>query len=125
MSSFLTRFNLLEISKKCFTAAWELVETRMHSSRIRTGRSLTVSRVVYFRRVCLLLGGKGLPTWGSLLLGGWYPSMHRGNPPPVNRITDTSKNITLATTSLRPVITIRHQLRRSLQKVCDHSRKGD
>ena len=25
-------------------------------------------------------------------------------PPPVNRITDTSKNITLATTSLRPVI---------------------
>ena len=28
----------------------------------------------------------------------------RQTPPPVNRITDTSKNITLATTSLRPVI---------------------
>ena len=28
------------------------------------------------------------------------------HPSPVNRITDTSKNITLATTSLRPVITV-------------------
>ena len=27
-------------------------------------------------------------------------------PPPVNRITDTSKNITLATTSLRPVMRV-------------------
>ena len=42
--------------------------------------------------------------WGSVCFqGGWYPSMHWGRPPPVNRITDTSKNITLATTSLRPV----------------------
>ena len=37
--------------------------------------------------------------------GVWYPSMHWGrHPSPVNRITDTSKNITLATTSLRPVM---------------------
>ena len=48
--------------------------------------------------------------------GCFLPSMHWGRPagvlpsqhalrqtPPVNRITDTSKNITLATTSLRPV----------------------
>ena len=54
-----------------------------------------------------LLGGVclGVSAWGGvcsrgcLLLGGWYHSMHRGRPP-VNRITDMSKNITLATTSL-------------------------
>ena len=39
---------------------------------------------------CLLRGGFSLP----------------GDPPPVNRITHTCKNITLATTSLRPVITL-------------------
>ena len=48
--------------------------------------------------------GAGICSRGCLLLGGWYPSMHWGRQPPVNRITDTSKNITLATTSLRPVI---------------------
>ena len=31
-----------------------------------------------------------------------------GGCPPVNRITDTCKNITLATTSLRPVIMSNH-----------------
>ena len=41
---------------------------------------------------CLVPGG------GGVLLG---PG---GDNPPVNRITDTCKNITLATTSLRPVI---------------------
>ena len=40
---------------------------------------------------CLLLGGGGIP------------ACTEANPP-VNRITDTSKNITSATTSLRPVI---------------------
>ena len=59
--------------------------TRMHSSRMRTGHSLTVCQ-------SLLPGG-----------GGWYPFMHWGRPP-VNRMTNSSKNITLATTSLRPVI---------------------
>ena len=60
------------------------------------------------------LGGllpRGSPSWGCFIPrgcllpgGGWYPSMHWGRPPsPVDRITDTSKNITLATTSLRPV----------------------
>ena len=49
---------------------------------------------------CLVSGG-WLPGPG----GGWLPGP-RGvlrRPPPVNRITDTCKNITLATTSLRPV----------------------
>ena len=121
----------------------------MHSSRIRTGRSLTVCQ-------SLLLGGGppsgegrhllGGPSFqGVSFLGGLIPggptsggspsggvslgglflggspsggSPSRGAPsrrclllgdasfwetPPVDRITDTSKNITLASTSLRPV----------------------
>ena len=114
----------------------------MHSSRMRTGRSLTVC--------CSVLPGGGSPwsgggcvclvpgvgfslvrgcawSWGgfSLVLGGvpgpgrgfslirggawsqggspWSGGVFSGEPPPVNRITDTCKNITLATTSLRPV----------------------
>ena len=50
------------------------------------------------RGVCLV-GGEGvLPAGG--VLPAWRPH------PPVNRITHTCKNITLATTSLRPVITL-------------------
>ena len=63
-----------------------------------------------------LLGGP--PFWGVSLVGGGFPCLG-GSPclagaslpgvlpagdPPVDRITDMSKNITLATTSLRPVI---------------------
>ena len=99
----------------------------MHSSRMRTGRSLTVC--------CSLLPGGGsnwsggvLPGLGGVCLvrggspwsgGGGLPGPRGclpdlegfslvlgGSPetPPVDRITDTCKNITLATTSLRPVI---------------------
>ena len=137
--------------------------TRMHSSRMRTGRSLTIccsllpggggfSLQVGGRGVslvpggfflvpgglpaggreggllgpgggvCLVLGGSpwsggGLPGPGGVLpgLGGspWcrgggspWSGGFSGDPPPVDRITDTCKNITLATTSLRPVIII-------------------
>ena len=45
------------------------------------------------RGVSLVRGGECLPGPGGVLR----------KPPPVNRITDTCKNITLATTSLRPV----------------------
>ena len=114
------------------------LKTRMHSSRMRTGRSLTISRsllpeggggCVCFRGVCvcLLLWGVcvSAPRGGLLLRGGvclWGVCFRSGGvcfwgvcfsggvcfwrgllPPLVNRITDTSKNITLATTSLRPV----------------------
>ena len=71
--------------------------------------------------VCLVTGGfslvpgGGSPCWGVLLGPGgvclvWggvclVPGGFSGDPsPPVNRITHTCKNITLATTSLRPVI---------------------
>ena len=129
----------------------------MHSSRMRTGRSLTVccsllpggfSLVPGGRGVCLVPGGS--PCWGGGLPGprgvclvpGGVCLVMGGSPwsegglslsggflvspggvclvwggclpgprgvlqrplPPVNRITYTCKNITLATTSLRPVI---------------------
>ena len=71
---------------------------------MRTGRSLTVCPGMG----CFLPGGRVLPSRGGVcfLLGGVPPSQHalRQTPPPtVNRMTGTSKNITLATTSLRPV----------------------
>ena len=63
-----------------------------------------------------VLLGRGVSPWrggspwqgGGLLGRGVSQHALRQTPPPVDRITDTSKNITLATTSLRPVnITIR------------------
>ena len=74
----------------------------MHSSRMHTGRSLTVCRSLlpgggYAPGGCLVWGVPG-PGEG----GWWYPSMH----PPVNGMTNRCKNITLATTSLQPVIII-------------------
>ena len=133
-----------------------LLLTRMHSSRMRTGRSQTVCR-------SLLRGGGGAPSRGGFLHWGGSPSggvlhlggfsiqggspsrgvlhlggfsiqggvLHPGGfsigggcllwgglhargglarrtppptPPPVNRMTDRCKNITLAKTSFRPVI---------------------
>ena len=44
-----------------------------------------------------------VPGGFALVPGGIYPSMQWVDPP-VNRITDTSKTITLARTSLRPVM---------------------
>ena len=68
---------------------------------------------------CQVLGGGALPArsrGGSPCWGGVLPARSRGEgglpvqggwglpgDPPVNRITHTCKNITLATTSLRPV----------------------
>ena len=100
------------------TVEHNVLKTRMHSSRMRTGRSLTVCWSVLPGGVwsggCLLRGGLlwgGLPAWGGgfSLPGGVLPARGGGvlpawRPPPVNRITHTCKNITLATTSLRPVI---------------------
>ena len=72
--------------------------TRMHSSRMRTGRSLTVcccsSRrgaggSPWSRGVCLVRGGGSPWSWGGgVLLGSGGGSLEI---PPVNRITDTCK----------------------------------
>ena len=99
----------------------------MHSSRMRTGRSLTVCRggfslpegglpaggfSLLVGSPCqggfslpggVLLAGGGSPYWGVSLRGGF--SLLETHP--VDRITNTSKNITLATTSLRPVNIVR------------------
>ena len=77
-----------------------ITQTRMHSSTMRTGRSLIVccSLLPGGGGVCLVPGGGFLPAQG-----GVCPET-----PPVNRITHTCKNITLATTSLRPVITCQY-----------------
>ena len=81
----------------------------MHSSRMQTGRSLTIWRG---GSPCLgvSLPGRVLPAGGFSLLGVSLPGGLLGGEgfslletPPVNRMTDTCKNITLATTSLRPV----------------------
>ena len=143
--------------------------TRMHSSRMRTGRSLTVYRsLLPWGWGCLLPGGLcfqgvsapggGVCSWGGLCLWGvsasrgcvcsrggllwggvcsWGVVCSRGcllqggvcsggclflglgvvsqhalrqTPPPVNRMTNRCKNITLATTSLRPVIKIQQKI---------------
>ena len=49
---------------------------------------------------CLVLGGSPWQAEGGFPLAGGFSL---ADPPPVNRMTDRCKNITLATTSLRPV----------------------
>ena len=74
-------------------------KTRMHSSRMRTVRLLPVSPSitggVCSRGGCLLRGCLPLVRGGD----GVYPSMQWGRPPPVDRMTDRCKNITLPQTS--------------------------
>ena len=50
----------------------------------------------------LLPGGGGVCSWG--VSAGGIPACTEADTSPVKRITDTSKNITLVTTSLWPVI---------------------
>ena len=98
----------------------KIIRTRMHSSRMRTGRSLTVCCSL-FPGGCLLQGG-GVPGRGgggvcsggvSAPEGGGVPgpgvgvSQHalmQTPPPPVDRILDTRLwKYYLGPTSLRPV----------------------
>ena len=53
------------------------------------------------RGVCLFPGGCLLP--GRSARGGGIPACTEADTPPVNRITDRCKNITLATSPLRPI----------------------
>ena len=103
--------------------------TRMHSSRMRTGCLLTIFRSLLLLGGVLSPGGclvgeghvwsqggmsglgaclaqGGMSGLGGLVQGGcvWSVGVSAGQVlPPVNRMTDRCKNITLATTSLRPV----------------------
>ena len=66
----------------------------------------------------------GMPGLGGLSAPGGSVSQHalRQNPPPVNRMTNRCKNITLATTSLRPVIKCLNCA--DLFMPCKHSNTG-
>ena len=89
---------------------WQIKKkkTRMHSSRLIDRMPESASEWVS------ALGGvsapRGVSARGDVCsrVGG-IPACAEADPlplPPGNRMTDTSKNITLATTSLRPVIII-------------------
>ena len=124
----------------------------MHSSRMRTGRSLTVFQILQLggvpgtRGVYLVLVGvylvRGVPgpggcTWSRGVPGPgvgctWFPGGVPGQGgvpgpggvprpggvylvpgqvlPPVNRMTNRCKNITLAKTSFRPVKILLYQI---------------
>ena len=85
--------------------------TRLHSSRMHTTCSLTISPTMHCYQGCLLLGGvcsweaawsKGVPGPEGYLLpgGGGVVSQHAlRHIPPVNRMRDRCKNITLPQTS--------------------------
>ena len=87
---------------RCRFLDFNIFNTRLHSSRMRTAHSLTISPSM------LCLGGGGV--WslgrGSYALGGawsrgwWYPSMHWGRPPLWTEfLSHASENITLPQTS--------------------------
>ena len=99
-----------------------LLATRMHSSMMRTGRALTVFRSLLFPdgglvRAGVVVGGSGPEGEGEvdLVPGGvwsrgrvWYRGVvvvvSWSATPPVNRMTNRCKNITLAKSSFRPVM---------------------
>ena len=77
--------------------------TRMHSSRVRTIRALTLFPG------SLPPGGGGLPSWRGLLPGGSaLPGGQTPPPPPppprVHRMTDACENITFARYAAQAVI---------------------
>ena len=98
-----------ELTIYAFPSAWKKCpyiqritwsKTRMHSSRMRTGRSLSVSGGVY------LVPGPGGCTWSGGVSARYDPppgTWPGTSPPPVDRHT-LAKNITLAQLRLRPVI---------------------
>ena len=86
-----------------------------------------------FGGVCVCSGWGGVWSGGCVWSGGvwsWgegHPSMHWGRPPLWTEwMTDRCKNITLATTSLRPVInkSLRSEFRPKNFVTCKHSCKG-
>ena len=76
---------------------------------------------------CLLQRGGLLRGVGVCVCsqGGGIPACAEADTPPVNRITDTSKNITLATTSLRPLINQVSHSKNGLQPRYDASIDAD
>ena len=85
-SSDLNRNSEIKLSLMSNNGVFEKLETRMHSSRMRTARSLTVSRSIRWRGVAcpggVCAGGGGMRARGGTCVT-------RKPPPPVDRILDT------------------------------------
>ena len=84
------------MSGKCLKKVWKnstILETRMHSSRMRTGRTLTVFRSLLFLGggvpawswgcTCLVWGGCTCLVWGGVPAWSWggAPAWSRGGVP--------------------------------------------
>ena len=85
-----------------------LVTIRMHSSRMCTGRSLTICLGGLLPRGVCSQGGSAP---GGVCFRGMVTQHALRQTPPLNRMTDRCKNITLVTTSLRPVIMMKSHFR--------------
>ena len=96
-SKLITRHTKPLHTKRCIECGG-ISMTRMHSSRMRTGRSLTVCRSLLPGGVCF----RGVSAPG----GCGIPAFTEADTPPVNRMTNRRKIITLATISLRQAITV-------------------
>ena len=102
----------------------------MHSSRMRTGRSLTVygECLLLVGGGGLLLGGGGVSALGGCLpwggvcswgdVCGGIPACTEADTPPANRMTNRCKNITLATTSLRLVRAYSDRVKAKATSLC-------
>ena len=109
ITSQMASFQALHCGPTKKTTLLKSSKTRLHSSRMRTARALTVPPSM----LCTggVVPGPGgawsggvMPGLGSACSRG-YPSMHQGRIPPVNRITHACEKYNLAPTSLRAVIT--------------------
>ena len=85
-----------------------LLLTRLHSSRMHIARLLTVSPSMHCVRGVFARGRGGwCPAQGASAPGGWTIPACTEADPPVNRITDSCKNITSPQLRLRAVINTR------------------
>ena len=70
----------MSIRLKCLPVLWPLLVTRLHSSRMRTARTLTVSPSMLWSGGCTWSRGVylvpgGVPGWGVYLVWGGVPDL--------------------------------------------------
>ena len=96
------------------SASWGGVSVPGGRGSAPRGKGLLTGGMSARRGVCS--GRRGVSALGGLLPGGsGIPACTEADPP-VNRITDTSKNITLAATSLR-LVTRKHSNRMCIARL--------
>ena len=100
-------------------------QTGMHSSRMRTARLLTVSQHALPGGGMYLPGGvpaRGCTCLGGVPARGYLPAGYLPRYPPMNRMTDRCKNITLPQTSFEGgnnKLTLRAYYTHFKRHVCD------